>query len=56
MTAASFTIFDAFTTHSFSYKAIGDHPINVAVIAPTDINAGKKPVVVRFHDGFMVDI
>ncbi|MCJ1385198.1 hypothetical protein MMC17_008319 [Xylographa soralifera] len=46
--------FDPFVIHTTSYKTVNDHPIGVDILIPKAIKAGKRPLVVRFHGGFLV--
>ncbi|MCJ1432527.1 hypothetical protein MMC27_001884 [Xylographa pallens] len=46
--------FDPFIIHRTSYKTVNDHPIGVDILIPKDIKTGKRPLVVRFHGGFLV--
>ncbi|MCJ1403211.1 hypothetical protein MMC11_006434 [Xylographa trunciseda] len=46
--------FDPFTIHTTSYKIVNGYPIDVDILVPKDIKAGKRPLLVRFHGGYMV--
>jgi acetyl esterase/lipase len=54
------TFFKDFEIHDFVYKTVGDHDISLSILVPktllSEVNGshGKKPVIVRFHGGFLV--
>ncbi|KAF2257688.1 alpha/beta-hydrolase [Lojkania enalia] len=48
------TRFDSFNIYTTSYKKIHDHEIEVNIIVPKDIKAGKYPLIVQFHGGGLV--
>lgn len=46
---------DSFYVHRTSYKKIGDHEIEVALLVPKELKSGKHPVMVKFHGGGLVN-
>ncbi|KAF1919364.1 Alpha/Beta hydrolase protein [Ampelomyces quisqualis] len=48
------TRFDSFDVHRTSYKKIGEHAIEVAILVPKNIKPGKHPLIVKFHGGGLV--
>lgn len=52
--AASPAKFDPFIIHNTSYKTVNGHPIGVDVLIPKGTKSDKRPLLVRFHGGFLV--
>lgn len=50
------TRLDSFHVHRTSYKKIGDHEIEVAILVPKELKSGKHPVMVKFHGGGLVKL
>lgn len=48
------TRFDSFNVYRIPYKRIGEHDIEVAILVPRGIEAGKHPAMVKFHGGGLV--
>ncbi|KAF1811937.1 alpha/beta-hydrolase [Eremomyces bilateralis CBS 781.70] len=46
--------FAAFRVIDTSYKQIGRHSICVSILVPKFIRAGKRPLIVRWHGGYLV--
>jgi hypothetical protein len=46
--------FPGFTSVTTPYKKIGEHEILAGILIPENLGAGKHPVIVRFHGGFLV--
>lgn len=46
--------FANFNIISTTYKKVGTHEISVDIIVPKSIASGKRPVIARFHGGFLV--
>lgn len=46
--------FDPFHIHTTSYKTVNGHPIGVDVLIPKELKSGKRPLLVRFHGGYLV--
>jgi acetyl esterase/lipase len=46
--------FANFNIISTTYKKVGTHEIAVDIIVPKSIASGKRPVIARFHGGFLV--
>ena len=48
--------FSPFDIHSTSYKVVNEHPIGVDILVPKDLKPEnkKRPLIVRFHGGFLV--
>lgn len=47
--------FDTFNVYRAPFKKIGDHEIEAGIIIPKDLKPGKKPVIVKFHGGCLVN-
>lgn len=43
-----------FKVHSPSYKTIAQHSLVVDILVPKDLKTGPRPIIVRFHGGFLV--
>jgi cephalosporin-C deacetylase-like acetyl esterase len=50
------TRFDSFNLYRTSYKKLGDHEIEVNVLVPKGMKAGKHPLMVKWHGGGLVSI
>lgn len=48
--------FPGFTSVATPYKKVGDHEILAGILIPEELSAGKHPVIVRFHGGFLVGV
>lgn len=46
--------FKGFTITQAHYKRVGSHGIRADILAPKSVSPGKRPVIVRFHGGFLV--
>ena len=44
-----------FDIHNVPYKTVDDHPIEVSILIPKNIQPGKRPLLVRFHGGGLVE-
>lgn len=54
------TFFKQFEIHDVVYKTVNDQDISLSILVPktllSEVNGshGKRPVIVRFHGGFLV--
>jgi cephalosporin-C deacetylase-like acetyl esterase len=54
------TFFKDFEIHDVVYKSVDDHDISLSILVPktllSEVNGSheKRPVIVRFHGGFLV--
>ncbi|KAJ5381778.1 uncharacterized protein N7496_004206 [Penicillium cataractarum] len=54
------TLFKDFEVNDFVYKTVGDHDIGLSILVPKNLlseansSHGKRPVITRFHGGFLV--
>jgi cephalosporin-C deacetylase-like acetyl esterase len=43
-----------FTVHETVYKVVNEQPINTYVLIPKAASSTPRPVIVKFHGGFLV--
>lgn len=54
------TFFKDFEIHDLVYKSVNDHDISLSILVPKTLlseandSHGRRPVIVRFHGGFLV--
>jgi hypothetical protein len=46
--------FKDFTIIQAEYKRVGSHGIRADIMIPKTVSPGKRPVIIRFHGGFLV--
>ncbi|KAK9427919.1 Alpha/Beta hydrolase protein [Lipomyces doorenjongii] len=51
MASTKFAEFNIWTT---CYKKVGDHEIAVDILIPKHLSSGNRPVIVRFHGGYLI--
>lgn len=47
--------YNAFEIRDFVYKTVHEHPILLSVLIPKTVKRGKRPILVRFHGGGLVE-
>lgn len=49
-------MFPGITLTATPYKVVNGQDILVGVMVPKELAPGKRPVIVRFHGGFLVSL
>ena len=50
------TRLDPFHVHKATYKKVGEHEIQAAILIPKEQKPGKHPLLVKFHGGLFVSL
>jgi carboxylesterase type B len=46
--------FATFHTADFTYKTVGDTPLDLTILIPKGVKTGKCPLLVHFHGGGLI--
>jgi cephalosporin-C deacetylase-like acetyl esterase len=50
------TRLDPFHVHKATYKKVGNHEIQAAILIPKEQKPGKHPLLVKIHGGLFVSL
>lgn len=43
-----------FNVTDVTYKTVNGHPIGASILIPKSMSSGRRPLIVRWHGGFLV--